>query len=184
MLATDTSAPLSTIVSLLLKPSNNGMAETLIKTIGRVDGRAGTWAAGAAAIKRWLGTTQAVPSSVVIKDGSGLARSDKLTARVIVRLLQYARSRPWFASFYAALPVAGNPDPAVGGTLTERMVGTAAQNNLRAKTGTLSGVTALSGYVTDRSGRLYTFSMLGRYSGSSPRIVFDTVGATLAGWTS
>jgi len=184
MLATDTSAPLSTIVSLLLKPSNNGMAETLIKTIGRVDGRAGTWAAGAAAIKRWLGTTQAVPSNVVIRDGSGLARSDKLTARVIVRLLQYARSRPWFASFYAALPVAGNPDPAVGGTLTERMVGTAAQNNLRAKTGTLSGVTALSGYVTDRSGRLYTFSMLGRYSGSSPRIVFDEVGATLAGWTS
>jgi D-alanyl-D-alanine carboxypeptidase/D-alanyl-D-alanine-endopeptidase (penicillin-binding protein 4) len=183
-IASDTSVPLSTIVTLLMKPSNNGMTEHLAKTLGRVGTKPGTWRAGAAAMRTWLGATQTVPATVVLVDGSGLAHRDKLTARVLVRLLQYAQTRPWFDTFYNALPVAGNPDPAIGGTLTDRMVGTAAANNLHAKTGTLSGITALSGYVTDRSGRRYTFSMLGRYSSSSPRIVFDKVGATLAGWTS
>ena len=182
--ASDTSVPLSTIVTLLMKPSNNGMTEHLAKTLGRVGTKAGTWKAGAAVIRTWLAKTQSVPSTVVLVDGSGLAHRNKLTARVLVQLLQYAQTRPWFDTFYNALPVAGNPDPAIGGTLTDRMVGTAAANNLHAKTGTLSGITALSGYVTDRSGRRYTFSMLGKYSGSSPRIVFDKVGATLAGWTS
>ncbi|MFT3860613.1 D-alanyl-D-alanine carboxypeptidase/D-alanyl-D-alanine-endopeptidase [Micropruina sp.] len=182
--ASDSSVPLSTIVTLLMKPSNNGMTEHLAKTLGRVNGKAGTWKAGAATMRTWLAGTQTVPSNVVLVDGSGLAHRNKLTARVLVRLLQYAQTRSWFDVFYASLPVAGNADPAIGGTLADRMVGTAAQNNLRAKTGTLSGITALSGYVTDRSGRRYTFSMLGTYSGSSPRIVFDKLGATLAGWSS
>lgn len=181
-LAGDTSAPLSTVVKYLLKPSNNGIAEHLIKWLGRREGTAGTWKAGASRVLRWLKGTQSVPGSVTIVDGSGLAHRNKLTARVVVRLLQYAREQVWFGTFYNALPVAGNADPAVAGTLTDRMVGTAAQNNLRAKTGTLSGVTALSGYVTGRNGRLYIFSLLGRYSGSTPRPVFDTLGATLAAW--
>ncbi len=181
-LASDTSVPLSTIVGLLMKPSNNGMTEHLIKTMGRTGNKAGTWAAGPARVLKWLKTTQSVPSTVRIVDGSGLAHTNRLTGRVIVRVLQYARTRGWFGTFRDALPVAGNPDPAVGGTLTDRMVGTAAQNNLRAKTGTLSGVTALSGYVTDKTGRTYTFSMLGSYKTNSPRVVFDKVGATLAAW--
>ncbi len=182
-LASDTSVPLSTIVKLLLKPSNNGMTEHLIKTLGRSGDKAGTWAAGSARVLKWLKTTQSVPTNLKIVDGSGLAHANRLTSRVLVRVLQYARTRDWFPTFYDALPVAGNPDPAIGGTLTDRMVNTAAQNNLRAKTGTLTGVTALSGYVADKTGRLYTFSMLGSYKTSSPRVVFDKVGATLAGWS-
>ena len=182
--ASDSSVPLTTIVNLLMKPSNNGMTEHLFKTLGRVGDRAGTWKAGAVAVRAWLATTQVVPSTVVLVDGSGLAHRNRVTARVLVRLLQYVQTRPWFDTFYSALPVAGNADPAIGGTLSSRMVGTRAQNNLRAKTGTLRGVTALSGYVTDRSGRRYTFSMLGQYRTYSPRIVFDKLGATLAGWSS
>lgn len=181
-LASDQSVPLSTIVRTLMKPSNNGMTEHLTKTLGRVGDKAGTWKAGSARVRSWLATTQSVPAKVTIVDGSGLAHRNKLTARVVVRTLQYARTRDWFPTFYDALPVAGNRDPAIGGTLSSRMVGTAAQNNLRAKTGTLSGVTALSGYVTDATGRLHTFSMLGRYTRSTPRPVFDKVGVTLASW--
>lgn len=181
-LASDQSVTLASIVRSLMKPSNNGMTEHLIKTLGRADGKAGTWAAGSARVLRWLKTTQSVPSTVKIVDGSGLAHRNELTARVVVRTLQYARTRAWFTTFYDALPVAGNADPAIGGTLSSRMVGTPAQNNLRAKTGTLTGVTALSGYVSDATGRLYTFSMLGKYKKNSPRVVFDKVGATLAGW--
>lgn len=180
--AGDTSAPLSVIVRQLLKPSNNGIAEHLIKCLGRRPGTPGTWASGASRVLRWLNGTQTVPGSVRIVDGSGLAHRNKLTTRVIVRLLQYARTKVWFGAFYEALPVAGNANPAIGGTLSSRMIGTAAANNLRAKTGTLSGVTALSGYVTGRNGRLYVFALLGRYTGSSPRPVFDTLGVTLAAW--
>ncbi len=183
-LAKDTSEPLSVLVRRLLKPSNNGLAEHLVKTMGRVNGKAGTWKAGSAKLRTWLKTTQTVPSAVRIVDGSGLAHSNKLTARVIVRLLQSVRKRSWFATFYDALPVAGVSNASIGGTLRTRMVGTPAQGNLRAKTGTLNGVTALSGYVTGADGRRYTFSMLGRYSSLTPRVVFDQVGATLAGWPS
>jgi serine-type D-Ala-D-Ala carboxypeptidase/endopeptidase (penicillin-binding protein 4) len=182
-LASDTSVPVSAIVRLLMKPSNNGMTEHLIKTLGRAGDKAGTWKAGSARVLKWLKTTQSVPSSVKIVDGSGLAHANRLTARVVLRVLQYARTRDWFTTFYDALPIAGNADPAIGGTLAGRMVKTAAQNNLRAKTGTLTGVTALSGYVADKNGRLYTFSMLGSYRSTTPRPVFDKVGATLAGWS-
>ena len=181
-LGTDSSATVGQIVPKLMKSSNNGIAEHLVKTLGRAKGKAGTWAAGSARIRTWLTGTQTVPSTVRIVDGSGLAHRNKLTARVLVQMLQYVRGRPWFGIFFDSLPVAGNSDSAIGGTLQSRMVGTAAQNNLRAKTGTLNGVTALSGYVTGRDGRLYTFSMLGKYRGSSPRIVFDRLGARLAAW--
>jgi D-alanyl-D-alanine carboxypeptidase/D-alanyl-D-alanine-endopeptidase (penicillin-binding protein 4) len=70
----------------------------------------------------------------------------------------------------------------VGGTLRRRMNGTRAANNAWAKTGTLTGVTALSGYVRGRDGRLYAFSMLSQYSGSSPRPVEDKLVVALAGW--
>ena len=182
-LAKDTSEPVSVLVRRLLKPSNNVLAEHLVKTMGRVGGKAGTWKAGSAKLRTWLKTTQSVPSTVRIVDGSGLAHSNKLTARVTVRLLQSVRKRSWFGTFYDALPVAGVSNASIGGTLRTRMVGTPAQGNLRAKTGTLNGVTALSGYVTGADGRLYTFSMLGRYRSLTPRVVFDQVGAALAGWS-
>ncbi|MEZ5089119.1 MAG: D-alanyl-D-alanine carboxypeptidase [Micropruina sp.] len=93
-LAKDTSEPLSVLVRRLLKPSNNGLAEHLVKTMGRVNGKAGTWKAGSAKLRTWLKTTQSVPSAVRIVDGSGLAHSNKLTARVIVRLRSRSASGP------------------------------------------------------------------------------------------
>lgn len=181
-LAIDPSVPVRTIVRLLMKPSNNAMTEHLMKTLGRVGDKPGTWSAGSATVLSWLRKTQSVPSTVRIVDGSGLAHTNRVTPLVLVRVLQYARSRPWFGIFEDALPVAGIADPAIGGTLASRMVKTAAQGKLRAKTGTLNGVTALSGYVTGSNNRIYTFSMLGSYRSYTPRPVFDKVGATLAGW--
>jgi D-alanyl-D-alanine carboxypeptidase/D-alanyl-D-alanine-endopeptidase (penicillin-binding protein 4) len=88
----------------------------------------------------------------------------------------------WFPAFSAALPVAGNSDRMTGGSLRYRMTGTRAANNARAKTGSLTGVTSLSGYVRGRDGRRYVFSMLSEYSGTSPRPVEDKFVVALANW--
>jgi PBP4 family serine-type D-alanyl-D-alanine carboxypeptidase len=113
---------------------------------------------------------------VEVADGSGLSRLNRLSANAIARLLQILYSNRYL---YDALPIAG-----VDGTLRSRMQGTAAQGNLRAKTGTLTGVSALSGYVTTRDGVVLVFSMI--FNGfSAPssvvkRSVEDRIGVLLA----
>jgi D-alanyl-D-alanine carboxypeptidase/D-alanyl-D-alanine-endopeptidase (penicillin-binding protein 4) len=119
---------------------------------------------------------------VSLTDGSGLTRRNRLTARALTSTLQKVQTEPWFAAFHAALPVAGNPDRMTGGTLRSRMRGTRAADNAHAKTGTMTGVTALSGYVTGADGRRYVFSMVSNHSGASPRPVEDTFVVTLARW--
>ena len=107
-------------------------------------------------------------SGVTLTDGSGLTRRNRLTARALATVLQKVQAEDWYPAFYASLPVAGNTGRLVGGTLRNRMNGTSAANNARAKTGTLTGVTALSGYVTGRDGRRYVYSMVSNYSGLDP----------------
>jgi len=119
---------------------------------------------------------------VSLTDGSGLTRRNQITARAMARLLVKVRKEPWFDSFYASLPVAGNRERMVGGTLRNRMNGTRAANNARGKTGTLTGVTALSGYVTGANGRKYVFVMLSNYTRSTPRPVENTFVVALADW--
>ena len=135
-----------------------------------------------AAIRAYL-TSQGVPmSGVSLSDGSGLTRDNTLTARALGELLVAVQDEPWFADFKASLPVAGNTKRMVGGTLRYRMNGTRAEDNAAAKTGSLTGVTSLSGYVKGRDGHLYVFSMLSNYTGSSPRPIEDKLVVTLADW--
>jgi D-alanyl-D-alanine carboxypeptidase/D-alanyl-D-alanine-endopeptidase (penicillin-binding protein 4) len=88
-------------------------------------------------------------------DGSGLTFGNRSTAHDVVKLLYRARHEPWGRDFLQSLPTAG-----VDGTLADRMRGSAAQRRCRAKTGTLTGVTALSGYCFNASGRRFAFSIL------------------------
>jgi D-alanyl-D-alanine carboxypeptidase/D-alanyl-D-alanine-endopeptidase (penicillin-binding protein 4) len=182
LIGTDTSMRLSSLLRPFLKYSNNMHAETLTKAMSRKTGGPGSWPDGLAETKAYLRRLGTPMTGVVLVDGSGLSRANKLTPRAVTRVLVAVRKESWFAAFYAALPVAGNPTRSVGGTLRHRMNRTRAADNAHAKTGTLTGVTALSGYVTGRNNHVYVFSMLSQYSRSSPRPVENTFVVALANW--
>lgn len=122
------------------------------------------------------------PTVLRLRDGSGLSRLNLVSARDLTALLVAIRREPWFSHIYDALPIAGVEDRLVGGTLRFRMRGTPAEGNVRAKTGTLTGVTALSGYATGEGGQVLAFSILiNNFVGSVPRDLEDAIAAALAG---
>ena len=157
------SHPLSLISAQTLKPSQNLYTEMLLRTLGRVAGpmtaaAANTRtseAAGLEVVKAFLRDAGVNPSSVVLADGSGLSRSDMITADATVQLLTHMRKHRYAVAFRDALPVGG-----IDGTLRNRFKGTPAENNLRAKTGTLSTAASLSGYVTTAAGEDLIFSII------------------------
>lgn len=167
----------------MLKLSSNAQAEAITKTLGTRFGRPGNWRDGLEHLRRYAVRLGVPTSGLTLVDGSGLARSDRLTTATLISLVYRVQREPWFATFRAALPVAGTqPVRWVGGTLATRMRGTPAAGNLRAKNGSLTGVTSLAGYVTGADGRRYVFAMVSSYSGSSPRPVEDRLGVLLARW--
>lgn len=180
--ATRDSMPLSELAKPFLKLSNNVMAETLVKAIGREVRGEGTWEAGLPAVTAELRRLGVDTSRIAMTDGSGLSRGNRTTPAQLAALLRNVRRQPWFAAWHDALPVAGRPGPLTGGTLAGRMRGTAAAGNVHAKTGTLTGVTALSGYARAPGGRTLVFSsVFNGYSGAAPKDVEDRIAVRLAG---
>jgi serine-type D-Ala-D-Ala carboxypeptidase/endopeptidase (penicillin-binding protein 4) len=173
VLASVDSPPMADIVRMTNKPSDNYFAEMLLKNVGREAAGQGTTAGGAsvaADFARELG------ARVRLVDGSGLSRGDRASPRGIVRLLAGMQARDEFDAWYASLPIAGRD-----GTLSTRMRSGAARGRCHAKTGTLSNVSALSGYCEALSGDLYAFSILmnGVYP-SSARQLQDRMAQALA----
>jgi serine-type D-Ala-D-Ala carboxypeptidase/endopeptidase (penicillin-binding protein 4) len=147
------SPPLATVLRLMNLPSDNFYAETLVKQLGARYGGAGTTAAGAAVVRATVARFGARPQVV---DGSGLSRADRTAPRDVVRLLAGMHADPVAGPALAdSLPVAGR-----SGTLVTRMRGTAATGRCRAKTGTLSDVSALAGYCDTTAGRHVAFAFL------------------------
>lgn len=155
VLGTRLSPPLREILPALQKPSQNQIAEILFKTLGREVTGSGTADSGRVVVERQLLAWGADSAGFAVRDGSGLSRHDYVTPETIVRVLDAMRRHASFMVFHDALPIGG-----VDGTLRERMIGTAAEGNVRAKTGTIDKARALSGYVTTADGRLLLFSML------------------------
>jgi D-alanyl-D-alanine carboxypeptidase/D-alanyl-D-alanine-endopeptidase (penicillin-binding protein 4) len=149
------SPPLRDILPALEKPSQNQIAEILFKTLGLERTGVGTADSGRAVIERQLVAWGIAPTSVAVRDGSGLSRHDYIAPEAIVRILDVMRTSPNFALFRDALPLAG-----VDGTIANRMRGTAAAGNVHAKTGFVDKARSLSGYVTTTDGRLLLFSFL------------------------
>ena len=174
------SAPLRDILPYFLKPSQNQMGEVFMRTIGLERTGTGTADSGIAVASRQL-TTWGIPrDGYELHDGSGMARADLISPETIVRILDRMRASPDFAVFYNALPIAG-----VDGTISRRMRGTPAANNVRAKTGSLRWVRSLSGYVTDADGESITFSILAnKWTTPSTTVTMtaDSIAAALAAY--
>ena len=157
------SPPLSLIAAQTMKPSQNLYTELILRTLGKVSVVPTTAAnlnrtseaAGIAVVKMFLSEAGVIPSTLVLSDGSGLSRNDMITAESTIQLLTYMHRHRYAAVFRDALPIAG-----VDGTLRNRFKGTPAENNLRAKTGTLSAASSLSGYVRDSAGEQLAFSIM------------------------
>ncbi len=182
-IAATESMPLRQLSIPFLKLSNNGIAEILIKAMGRRVANEGSWRAGLQVAADYLVRGGANMGDIRLRDGSGLSRLNLVTARELTRLLTDVQREPWFSDFYDALPIAGVSERLIGGTLRLRMSGTPAQGSLRAKTGTLTGVSTLSGFVTNTGRNRLIFSILiNNFTGPPPRDIEDAVGITLAGF--
>jgi D-alanyl-D-alanine carboxypeptidase/D-alanyl-D-alanine-endopeptidase (penicillin-binding protein 4) len=180
------SVQFGTIAAHTLKPSQNLYTEIILRTLGEMvpppptapPGVRNSEDAGLEVVKGFLKEAGLNSDSVILSDGSGLSRNDMITAEGNVQLLTYMSRHKYAAVWRDALPIAG-----VDGTLRTRMRGTVAENNVRAKTGSLSSAASLSGYVTSATGENLVFSiMVNNYpSDAEPRTVcIDPIAILLA----
>lgn len=184
------SPPMEDLVATALRRSDNVLAEALARQVARVTGAPASFAGAAQAVRTVLRTHGFDVSGVTLVDGSGLSVNDAVPARLLTELLSAAAAPDGFDAdkvhqqrtaalrpLLVGLPVAGG-----SGTLAERYSGPAAGGRgwVRAKTGTLTGVTSLAGTVLDADGRVLVFALLS--NGPSPGSVrprLDTLAARL-----
>ena len=153
----------NSIAAQTLKPSQNQYTEIILRTLGRTQLPVSTETGrmrddeekGLEVVKTLLRQAGVNDNDVALNDGSGLSRNDLISANTTIQLLTFMSKHKYFAQFREALPIAG-----VDGTLRTRMRGTPAEGNVRAKTGSLSSVASLSGYVTTAGGEHLVFSMM------------------------
>lgn len=159
VVATRRSQPLSSLAAYFMKSSQNFYGETFLKTLGQRFGRGGTTQAGRVVAAETL-TSWGIPEgSYVMYDGSGLSRYNYVSSDAIVTLLKHIwNDETLRAPFMAALPVGGQD-----GTLGNRMKNTALAGHVQAKTGTISNVRSLSGFVDAPSGERFVFSMIANH---------------------
>jgi serine-type D-Ala-D-Ala carboxypeptidase/endopeptidase (penicillin-binding protein 4) len=151
-LATVRSPEMERLAEMTNVYSHNFFAEMLVKLLGASFGGAGTTAAGTDVVERFA---RSHGSAIHAVDGSGLTRGNRASPYAVVRLLQGMRSSEVGDEFIQGLALTGRE-----GTVADRTEGTAAYGRCRTKTGTLTGVSALSGYCFNRSGRVMIFSIL------------------------
>ncbi|HEY0130602.1 MAG TPA: D-alanyl-D-alanine carboxypeptidase/D-alanyl-D-alanine-endopeptidase [Allosphingosinicella sp.] len=151
-LASLTPPPLAADIDLTNKVSQNLHAELLLRRVGLQSG-SGSIADGLAAVRAMLERAGVPRPSYHFSDGSGMSTYNRVAPRGMIAFLRWAAGQPWGAAWRASLPVGG-----VDGTLARRFKGTALENRVFAKTGTLNASSALSGYMTARSGRTLLFS--------------------------
>lgn len=181
LLTSKKSIPLKALLIPFMKLSNNGHGETLTKEMGQVVNGEGTWADGLEVIEETLAGFGADTDTMLLRDGSGMSHKTLIPASELSQILYTVQNKDWFPIFEKSLPVAGEAERLVGGTLRYRMTDEPTKGNVKAKTGSLTGVSSLSGYVTSKSGEKLIFSiMINNYLGSSITSIEDEIATVLA----
>jgi len=163
-------------VSALLRVSDNNTAEMAVKELAARDGKPGTTAGGLDEVRTELAKLGVDLSDELLADGSGLDRGSRVSCETLGGLLDRAGATGPIGS---GLAVAGRT-----GTLADRFLGTPAEGRLRAKTGALSGVISLSGWIDPAAGPSLRFAMIvnGLPGESAGRILQERVGLALAAY--
>jgi serine-type D-Ala-D-Ala carboxypeptidase/endopeptidase (penicillin-binding protein 4) len=182
------SLPMRDIIREVQKPSQNLYTDLMLLHVGAKTAQGAsanetTEDLGVKALRAFLGEIGIKRTETMFDEGSGLSRDNLTTPNATIRLLQHMGRHKCSDIYINALPIAG-----VDGTLRRRMKGTAAANNVHAKTGTLRWANSLSGYVTTASGEHLVFSMmLNRYYHNDPSVAktadMDAIAVMLAGFT-
>lgn len=179
ILAEHVSLPLRDYLAVVNKKSNNLFAELVFRTLGRVTEGTGDAEAASRSVRRSLATLGVGTHDVMQLDGSGLSPLNRVRASTFVQLLSRLSETDLWSEFWYSLPEAGNRRE------LGRMYRTAAAGNLRAKTGTIEGVSALTGLVQSADGERLAFSIMvnGARSTSSAKRVENGIGVRLASFT-
>lgn len=154
---TSLNTPLQEMIRRMMKSSDNYYAESMLLNLCDLrDEQTWTYEGCKQKVRDMVKEAGCLPGEYAIVDGSGLSHSNKSTPVALTSILKYAyHNKDIFEPLYESLPIAG-----VDGTIGSRMRGSKAYNNVRAKTGTVSGVSTLSGYVTASNGHFLAFSIL------------------------
>lgn len=149
--------PLSVIVYVINKKSQNHYAEELVKILGAEKKKNGSWSEGTSTVTEWLTGKLGVPAGEYHQaDGSGMSRDNRASANAFIHLLRYMWKSPYREDFVSSLPYSGDPDSKFG----HRLRTAPYARQVFAKTGYIVGVVGLSGYVHGASGKIYAFSFL------------------------
>ena len=154
ILARHTSRPLAEYLEIVNKESNNLFAELIFRATGRAASGIGSPSASALAVRETLVTLGVDTEGLFQVDGSGLSGENRVSAASFVDLIRRISEGSMWPDYWASLPRAGTSYE------LGRMYQTAAANNLRAKTGTIDGVSALTGMVRTQDGERLAFSLM------------------------
>ncbi|MBS4218340.1 D-alanyl-D-alanine carboxypeptidase/D-alanyl-D-alanine-endopeptidase [Bacillus sp. FJAT-49711] len=160
ILTSKKSMTLEELLLPFLKLSNNIHGETLVKEMGKVIYGEGSWDVGLKVVGETIAKFGVDRNNVKIEDGSGLSHSNLIPPNELTKMLYEIQKKEWFPIFKKAQPAVGEYGRFGSGTLGYRMAESAANGKVHAKTGSLDGVSTLSGYVTTENGKKLIFSIM------------------------
>ena len=170
-LAEVASRPLRDWIFPVLNTSQNWFAEMLLKQLGKQFGRGGSWPEGLDVERRFLIDSVRVDSTQIsLSDGSGLSSTNLVSPVAFTQILHFIRRHPRYATFAAGLPQAGGT-----GSLRNRFVGTPLSGRVRGKTGSISRVNTLSGYIELEKGGFLTFSVQANHHAQPSRAILGVI---------